>query len=132
WDTIEKIKHVRGIEIGNPYRDIPLDDKKTYEMLARGESIGVFQYECLAGETLVSLPDGSKAPISLLHAEQPATLISVDPKTRECRENKVLKVIESGEKQLYRLITHAGYELRATAEHQIMTADGAFKRLADL
>ncbi len=30
-----------GLDIG----EIPLDDRKTYEMLARGESIGVFQFE---------------------------------------------------------------------------------------
>jgi DNA polymerase III subunit alpha len=40
-DVIEKAEDLTGIDIAK----IPLDDKKTYEMLARGESVGVFQFE---------------------------------------------------------------------------------------
>jgi DNA polymerase-3 subunit alpha len=41
-DVIDKaVELVEGIDIGS----IPLDDAKTYEMLARGESTGVFQFE---------------------------------------------------------------------------------------
>jgi len=41
-DVIDKACHLAGVaDIGS----IPLDDKKTYEMLARGEAIGVFQFE---------------------------------------------------------------------------------------
>lgn len=40
-DAIERIKAVRGISID--LEKIPYDDKKTFEMLARGETIGVFQ-----------------------------------------------------------------------------------------
>src|ERR1700746_3192626 len=40
-DVIDKaVELVPGLDIST----IPLDDKKTYEMLARGESIGVFQF----------------------------------------------------------------------------------------
>jgi DNA polymerase III subunit alpha len=41
-DVIDKaVELVPGLDIST----IPLDDKRTYEMLARGESIGVFQFE---------------------------------------------------------------------------------------
>jgi DNA polymerase-3 subunit alpha len=41
-DVIEKACQLAGVaDIGS----IPLDDRKTYEMLARGEAIGVFQFE---------------------------------------------------------------------------------------
>jgi DNA polymerase III subunit alpha len=41
-DVIDKAcELVGGLDIGS----VPLDDRKTYEMLARGESIGVFQFE---------------------------------------------------------------------------------------
>jgi DNA polymerase III subunit alpha len=41
-DVIDKACHLAGVaDIGS----IPLDDRKTYEMLARGEAIGVFQFE---------------------------------------------------------------------------------------
>lgn len=41
--ALEFIKQTRGIEID--MYEIPLDDKKTYEMLALGETTGVFQLE---------------------------------------------------------------------------------------
>ncbi|MCM8830283.1 MAG: DNA polymerase III subunit alpha, partial [Candidatus Omnitrophica bacterium] len=40
-DTLELIKERKGIEI----KEFPLDDKKTYQLLSRGESLGVFQLE---------------------------------------------------------------------------------------
>ena len=40
-DVIDKACHLAGVDIST----VPLDDRRTYEMLARGESIGVFQFE---------------------------------------------------------------------------------------
>jgi len=45
WDTIKLVKSNRGISIGDPYHDIPLDDEATYKSLSAGESIGIFQFE---------------------------------------------------------------------------------------
>ncbi len=42
-DTLENIKMSRGIEI--KLKDIPLDDKETYELFSRGDTIGLFQFE---------------------------------------------------------------------------------------
>ncbi len=42
-DVLEKAKQLIGN--GLDYGKLPLDDKKVYEMLARGESTGVFQFE---------------------------------------------------------------------------------------
>ncbi len=42
-DACEIIKAKHGVEIEPD--EIPLDDKKTYELFQRGETIGVFQYE---------------------------------------------------------------------------------------
>ncbi|HSI81418.1 MAG TPA: DNA polymerase III subunit alpha [Solirubrobacterales bacterium] len=42
-DAVEIIRRSRGVEVD--MQSIPLDDAKTYEMLARGDSIGVFQLE---------------------------------------------------------------------------------------
>ncbi len=39
--AIERIKKIRGIDID--IDNIPLDDKKVFEMLSRGETVGVFQ-----------------------------------------------------------------------------------------
>jgi DNA polymerase III subunit alpha len=40
-DVIDKAEELTGVDIAQ----IQLDDAKTYEMLARGESVGVFQFE---------------------------------------------------------------------------------------
>ena len=42
-DAVDIIRRSRGVEI--EMESIPLDDAKTYEMLARGDSVGVFQLE---------------------------------------------------------------------------------------
>ncbi|MGH9233221.1 MAG: DNA polymerase III subunit alpha, partial [Acidimicrobiales bacterium] len=42
-DTIEVIKQTRGVELD--IDNVPLDDPKTYELLQRAETIGVFQLE---------------------------------------------------------------------------------------
>jgi DNA polymerase-3 subunit alpha len=40
-DAIERVEKIRGIKID--VEEIPIDDKNTFEMLARGETMGVFQ-----------------------------------------------------------------------------------------
>src|SRR4051794_7799498 len=42
-DAVDIIRRSREVELD--METIPLDDKATYEMLARGESVGVFQFE---------------------------------------------------------------------------------------
>ena len=42
-DAVDIIRRSRGVEI--EMESIPLDDAKTYDMLARGDSVGVFQLE---------------------------------------------------------------------------------------
>ena len=42
-DAVAIIKRSRGVEV--EMESIPLDDAKTYDMLARGDSVGVFQLE---------------------------------------------------------------------------------------
>jgi DNA polymerase III subunit alpha len=42
-DAVEIIRRSRGIELD--IERIPIDDSKTFEMLARGDSVGIFQFE---------------------------------------------------------------------------------------
>src|SRR6476620_9743871 len=42
-DAVDIIRRSRDVELD--IESIPLDDKKTFDMLARGESVGVFQFE---------------------------------------------------------------------------------------
>lgn len=41
--TVESLQKTQGIQLD--IRKIPLDDKKTYDMIGRGETVGVFQLE---------------------------------------------------------------------------------------
>ncbi len=43
YKTVDMVKKYRGIDVD--INNIPLDDKETYKMLVRGETIGVFQLE---------------------------------------------------------------------------------------
>ena len=40
-ETVDRVKKIRGIDID--MENLPLDDKKVFEMLSRGETMGVFQ-----------------------------------------------------------------------------------------
>ena len=42
-DAINNIKESKGIELD--FRNIPLDDKETYELYSRGDTTGLFQFE---------------------------------------------------------------------------------------
>ncbi len=42
-ETVKLIKKTKGIEVG--INDIPLDDKKTFQLLARADTLGIFQLE---------------------------------------------------------------------------------------
>ncbi len=50
-DTIELIRKTRGIHLDVDH--VPLDDEPTYELLRRGDSVGVFQLEGAAMRTLM-------------------------------------------------------------------------------
>ena len=43
YKTVDMVKKYRGVDID--INNIPLDDKETYNMLVRGETVGVFQLE---------------------------------------------------------------------------------------
>lgn len=44
-DTVKLVKYKKGIDLDPD--NFPIDDKKTYELFQRGETVGIFQYESL-------------------------------------------------------------------------------------
>ncbi|GGM86836.1 DNA polymerase III subunit alpha [Dactylosporangium sucinum] len=42
-DALDAIRHNRGVEV--VIEDVPLDDEPTYELLSRGDTLGVFQFD---------------------------------------------------------------------------------------
>lgn len=64
-DALDNIKKSSGIDID--IDEIPLDDKKTYEMLSRGETGGVFQFES----------EGMRSYLRMLQPERIEDLIAM-------------------------------------------------------
>lgn len=108
---------------------VPIDDKKTFQMLGSGNSIGVFQFECLAADTIIN--GESRTTIEQMYHNPPKKLLSIDLGEGKKKQNKVLKIVQSGKKQLYRLTTPSGYTLRASADHKILTSSG-WKKMIEL
>jgi DNA polymerase III alpha subunit len=102
--------------------------RKTFELLQAGNTAGVFQLECVAGDTLVS---GRK--ISEWFAKQEAG----DPlrRTRSAYLNEgkwhfndVIRIVKTGRSATRRLVTVTGRMIEATDGHMFMTENG-WKRL---
>ncbi|MEW6554985.1 MAG: DNA polymerase III subunit alpha [Actinomycetota bacterium] len=75
-DTLESIQRRHGIRID--LERIPIDDARTYEMLQRGDSIGVFQLESAGMRSLLQdlRPDCFEDLIALLALYRPGPLKS--------------------------------------------------------
>ena len=78
--------------------------------------------ECVPGDTLVCLADGSRTPIMKLVGTQPEVLaISEDQKIVSAISDQVWAV---GKKPVFKLSLSSGRVLRATAKHRIFTGKG--------
>lgn len=73
-DTLRLIKERKGIEL----KDFPLDDKKTYQLLSKGESLGVFQLESKGMQKLLKdiKPQSFEDIIAILALYRPGPMKS--------------------------------------------------------
>ncbi|QGA82123.1 LAGLIDADG family homing endonuclease [Halomicrobium sp. LC1Hm] len=78
---------------------------------------------CVTGDTLVSTENGL-IPAEELYEQGVARDIVVDGRLSEDRVKEASSVYKTGEKDVYKLTTEEGYELRLTADHRVMTDDG--------
>lgn len=85
--------------------------------------------ECVTGDTQVI--DGKTGNLIEVRCVNPGmTVIALDHKQRLCPA-RVLDVIPKGVNQVYRVRTQTGREIRATAAHPFLTAEG-WRSLRDL
>jgi DNA polymerase III alpha subunit len=124
-DTVRTLIRERLLPKEFSIDSIPLDDPKTFSLLGLGLTQGVFQFECVAGDTILN--GDPRKTIADCYLNPPKRMTSVDLGAGKRRANNVLKVIQSGEKQLYRLNTEHNYTLRATRDHKILTERGWLK-----
>lgn len=101
---------------------------------------------CISGETLISTDRGfikARDLYKRIEAGEDIRILfdrrALEYKISKKFADKNLDILESGnirswnrgEKDTYKLVTYSGYELEATAEHKVLTANG-YKKLVDL
>ncbi|GIV97756.1 MAG: replicative DNA helicase [Herpetosiphonaceae bacterium] len=87
---------------------------------------------CLAGESLVYLPDqGIYRRIDSLVGQSGFNVLALNTETWQFEPRPVLKAFATGYKPVYRLTTRLGRSIRATANHKFLTMSG-WRRLDEL
>ncbi len=85
--------------------------------------------ECVTGDTLVMLADGSRKPIQSLVGQQPE-VVSIDDRGALTTARSDL-VWEVGKRSVFRINLASGRSIRCTAEHQLRTLWG-WRRVEDI
>ena len=78
---------------------------------------------CVTGDTLVYTQDGMRTAREI-HDEQSAPRVAVDSRMHGGHFNQATRIFSSGIRQVSRLRTQEGYEIRLTPEHRVMTNRG--------
>lgn len=79
--------------------------------------------ECVTGDTLISLCDGTRRPISECVGER-LEVWSIDVQTQKIVPQTTDLIWEVGTKPVYQITMQSGRTLRATAEHRLLTLEG--------
>ncbi len=87
---------------------------------------------CLAGDTLIHLPDsGQYVPVRELAGQTEFNVTSLNAETWKLEAGNVTQAFCTGVKPVFRLTTRLGRTVRATANHRFLTIEG-WKRLDEL
>ena len=87
---------------------------------------------CLAGETLVYLPDlGIYKPIEQLIGQTGFRVLALNPENWQLEPAIVSNAFATGSKPVYKMTTRIGRSIRATANHNFLTIQG-WQRLDEL
>lgn len=86
---------------------------------------------CVTGDTLVATDKGWQR-IDALVGQNPQVMTDLRVVENEGTQlHQTTHVVNTGEKQVYKISTKSGYEVKATIDHKIMTASG-WKEVKDL
>ncbi len=103
------------LERVNKMHSFDVEEHPDHEILATNP--------CVTGDTLISTETGL-VPAEKLYEQGVARDIVVDGRLSDDRIKEASSVYKTGEKDVYKLTTREGYELRLTADHRVMTDDG--------
>jgi len=121
WDRIVSGAHENGepgvvyLERINKEHSFDVEEHPDHRILATNP--------CVTGDTLISTGSGL-VTAEELYEQGTAQDVVVDGRLSEATLREASSVYKTGEKDVYALTTEEGYELRLTADHKIMTADG--------
>ncbi len=124
-NTLKLVKQNYGTEIN--IDQIPLDDKKAFKLLQEGNTSGVFQVECLTGDTRIS-----NTTIEKLYLKRDRKAIrSVYLDKGKVRNNDIISVVKSDRKKIFRLLAKNNRIIKTSADHMFLTNNG-WKKLGEL
>jgi replicative DNA helicase len=79
--------------------------------------------ECVTGDTLISLCDGTRRKIADCVGEQ-LDVWTLDTQSQKIVPHRTDLIWEVGEKEVFKVTTKSGRQLRVTAEHRLLTLEG--------
>ena len=128
WDACDKIKHTQGVEI-HPYKDIPLDDKDTYGLLARAESIGLFQVESAGMQSALSVigPTEFDDIIALVALYRPGAMAHIENYAARKHGRQKVEFLD----ERLRSITEATYAVCVSGDARIIDAETGLRHRLD-
>lgn len=140
----EAKKLIRGrTGIDLDFEAITFDDPKVFKEFSKGNTVGIFQFGCLTGDTCLYRASANqyalrKVTIKELFEYQK----SANFKFRKLavhsmyfdsmvRINTINKIVYTGIKPVYRYTTVSGKSIKATLDHKFLTSRG-WKKLGDI
>jgi len=124
-ETVRLVKERHAIAVD--IDAIPLTDKDTLRIFRAAKTSGVFQFECLSGDTIVSNTTIQK----LYERNEKTSLRSVYLDEGKVHNNPILAIKKSGVKEVFAIITDERRYIKASRDHEFMTEDG-WKKLRDI
>ena len=121
WERIVEGAHENG-EPGVIYLD-RVNDEHSFDIEEHPDHEILATNPCVTGDTRISTAQGLVTAEDL-YDQGVATDVVVDGRLAEEHTKEASSVYKTGEKDVYRLTTEEGYELRLTADHRVMTDDG--------
>jgi DNA-directed DNA polymerase III PolC len=100
------------------------DPRVIHELWATNEAAADYSFnKCASGTTRVILPDGKRIRLSAAHRLQPPEIMSMWA-DGTIHPHKVQKIVRTGRKFVYRVRCESGRQIRATADHRLLTTEG--------
>jgi DNA-directed DNA polymerase III PolC len=100
------------------------DQRVIEELWATNEAAADYSFnKCASSTTRVILPDGKRIRLSEAYRLKPPEIMSMWA-DGTIRPHKVHRIVKTGRKFVYRVRCESGRQIRATADHRLLTTEG--------